>query len=224
MKMDFDLSDIDFSELQFDEIGLWPLPLRIACIVVVCVAAVIGTHIFVLKGQLKNLDEERKKEVIARQEFKEKYNLAANLDQYEKQMLEIRENYKSLLKQLPSDGQIPQLIDAISQEANKSNLQYELIKPGESKSLLGFYKEMPIDLKMIGTYHSFGEFISNLSMLPRIVTMHDFDITRYAPGESYKGPPMLILNIEAKTYWLSQEDLNNKDKEKGTDTESVPRT
>ena len=196
------LSEIDFSELEFEEIGVWPLPLRIGAIIVICVLTIVGSYFFTVNKQVQNLHIQVKKQKKLRNEFKLKYNRAVNLDAYRKQMAEITKTYKQILRQLPSTGQVALLIDDISQQARSTGLEYQLIKPGEANDL-GFYMELPIDLLMNGSYHGFGEFVSGISKLPRIVTLHDFTIKKLESSNTEENLGPLEMRVEAKTYWTS---------------------
>lgn len=201
---------IDFSTLEIKEIGLWPLILRIIIMVLVSVLTLVAAYYLVLKDKFELIDKQHGQEEEKRKEFKEKYNLAANLSAYEKQMIEVKERYKQLLQELPSSDQLPELIDNITRQAENNGLKYQSIKPGAAKSLLGFYKELPIDLVVSGTYNGFGGFVSDLSKIPRIVTLHDFSIKR-APSTEDSPQNSLVMNISAKTYWLSPDEESAKD-------------
>lgn len=207
------LQEIDFSSLEVKEIGQWPILLRI---LVVCMVALVTfglAYFFLIQDKIANLETQFAQEEDKRNEFKTKYNLAANLTAYEKQMIEIKETYKNLLNELPSSEQLPELIENITRQAENNGLKYDSIKPGEAKSLLGFYKELPIDLILTGNYHGFGGFVSDVSKIPRIVTLHDFSIKKFDSTDDSSGKESLVMNIKAKTYWLSS-DTDPKD-EKG---------
>lgn len=196
------LSDINFQELNIKEIGLWPLLLRVLVIITVCAIIVIVAYFFVVSKQLTQLETERSLNITKRKEFQEKYNLAANLSAYEQQMVAIKESYKETLKELPSSDQLAELIDNISKQAEANDLITQSIKPGEPKSVLGFYKELPITLVLRGSYNGFGSFISDISKIPRIITLHDFSVKH--AGQSKKDQTNeLVLELDAKTYWLS---------------------
>ena len=201
-------NSIDFSELEARDIGSWPLVLRVAVIAAASIAAVFLVYILILSGQLESLDAAQTLEDSKRKEFKEKFNMAENLDAYVKQMAEMNDSYKGLLKQIPSDSNIPELIDNITKIADKNHLKFQSIKLGEAQNLSGFYKELPIDFILLGTYHNFGRFISDLSKLPRIVTLHDFTINKSTSDKAPAGT--LVLAIKARTYWLSTDGVSTK--------------
>lgn len=199
------LNSIDFSELEIDEIGSWPYALRVAVIAAACVVAVAAVYFLILDGATNDLMSKKKQELTKREEFKDKYNLSANLDAYQKQMVEMNEAYKDVSKQLPADSNIPDLIDNISKLAETNHLKYKSILLGEPKSLSGFYKELPIDLSLTGKYHNFAKFIEDISKLPRIVTIHDFAIARGEATANKQDSGVLTMTVKIKTYWLSND-------------------
>jgi len=199
------INKIDFSELEIDEIGSWPYVLRIAVIVAASIVAIAAVYFLLLDGETNDLINQKKNEYAKRDEFKEKYNLSANLDAYQKQMIDMNEAYKDVSKQLPSDSNIPDLIDNISKLAENNHLKYKSILLGEPKSLSGFYKELPIDLNLTGKYHNFAKFIEDISKLPRIVTIHDFTIAKADASASKQDTGLLTMTVKIKTYWLSND-------------------
>ncbi len=202
-----DLPSIDFSQLELREIGSWPRPLRIGLIVAAGLIGIALMYFILLKSQIEELELVQIQQEEKRKEFKDKYSKAVNLDAYKQQMLQIQDAYKIMLKQLPDSSHVPELIDSISRIATNNNLKFESIKPGDPKSVLGFYKELPIDIKVIGTYHSFGKFVSDISKLSRIVTLHDFTIK----ADKGQGGNLLSMQITAKTYWLSEDTETKQD-------------
>jgi len=216
------LNKIDFSELEIKEIGSWPLVLRVAVIVAASFVAVVLVFFLVLEGQMKDLDTANKQELAKRDEFKEKYNLSANLDAYQKQMLEMNQAYQDLSKALPSDSGIPDLIENISKLAETNHLKYDSIKLGESKNVSGFYKELPIELNLTGKYHNFARFIQDLSKLPRIVTLHDFVITKDDADKDKNSGGMLKMTLKVKTYWLTSDSENATADKTGAGTPGAP--
>lgn len=196
------LSEIDFRSLDFKEVGLWPLVLRIGLIIAAAILAIILSYMFIISEQVSSLDMQAQQEQDKRKEFQDKYNLAANLSAYEKQMIEIKESYKKTLRELPQSDLLPELIDTISQIAENNGVKARSIKPGTEMVQLGFYKEMPIFIVLDGDYNGFGGFISDISKLSRVVTLHDFSIKR---SDGKAGVGGLVLELNAKTYWLSSD-------------------
>lgn len=208
------LPEINFSELDIHEIGSWPLILRAA---IICLAGVVVLSVAVyLDVQIKYADYKQQKKLVAEKldSFKSKYNLAINLGAYEKQMLEIKEAYKSMLKVLPNSAQLPELISIITKQADSDNLKYQAIKPGEAKTAQGFYKELPIDLTVSGTYDGIGSFVGELAKIPRIITMHDFNLKSTGIDKNPNLPADLVMSMQLKSYWLTSEEENKKAAEK----------
>jgi type IV pilus assembly protein PilO len=201
-----EMPEINFSELSIKEIGAWPLMLRVGVLAAIALITLIASYFFILQDQLTNLETQVTLNETKRKEFQDKYNLAANLDAYQKQMEKIKESYKTSLKELPASDQLPELIESISQQAEVNGLVAQSIKPGEPKTVLGFYKELPLKLTLQGTYNGLGGFISDISKIPRIITIHDFSIKRSGGGKNVVTPTdTLVLDVDAKTYWLSSE-------------------
>lgn len=201
--------DISISELEIREIGLWPLQFRIMAIIALC-AAISGLfYMIFLKddfAKIYSLQAEQQKLLAS---FADNYQQSANLDAYKKQMIDIQRILLSLLQRLPSKGEIPILIEDISQQALAAGLTFELIKP-EDPVDKEFYVEQPIQMILIGKYHGFGKFAEGISKLPRIVTLHDFSISKRTGNEN-KDPDaqsILTMKIYAKTYWyVSKEKI-----------------
>lgn len=197
------IPEIDFSELEIREIGIWPLILRVVVIVAACIATLTLSFVFIWRSQFNVLVDQNKQIADKLNEFKDKYSKAVHLDAYEKQSITVQHAYKTLFSELPTSDQIPELLDNVSREAENNGLQYQSIHPGETTSEMGFYKSMPIDMDLSGTYKGFGGFVSDLAKIPRIVTLHDFTIKPSSAKDGSGGP--LDMIIQAKTYWLFME-------------------
>lgn len=195
------ISEIDFGALELRDIGTWPLILRVAIIIASGILAIIVVYFVVIESQLQSLDTQEAQLVAKRNEFKDKYNMAVNLDAYKQQMIEMQGMYKEYLKALPSESDIPNLIDDISRLGEKNNLKFGSIKVGDAKVASGFYMELPIDLVITGSYNNIGKFISDLSKLPRIVTIEDFSI-KLAADDKSSNSGLLLMNLSTKTYWV----------------------
>lgn|GEM_PF-3289533 len=207
-----DLNKINLQELDIKEYGVWPKPIRIA--IIVCLALFVSylAHQFFVAPVHANINKARKNKNLLKNEFKKKYNLAVNLDKYKSQMDEVHRMYEAVSSQIPQSEKLPELLDAISAKAKQANLSFDLIKPGEKIEKNKFYLELPIKLRVIGTYHGFGWFCAELTKLQRIVTLHDFEITKVVNSKNYsestvnssdgKSQFKLIFELTAKTYWL----------------------
>lgn len=186
----------DLNDLDFENVGGWPtLAKTLACILLVAVVFVAG-YFLKTKDQRETLERFQAEERNLRVTFEEKQQKAANLEAYQEQLDEMEQILDSMVRQLPSETQMPDLLVDVSQTALASGIQNELFEPGP-ETVKEFYAEKPINLRMVGTYHQFGEFVSGVASLPRVVilTMHDIAL-KPAAGDSGS----LVLEGTAKTY------------------------
>lgn len=187
------LKELDIAELEFNSIGVWPLPVRIIVLVVVFVAVLGAGYYFHISNKKAELDSLRQKEVSLKKTFEAKAFEAANLDAYRAQVTEVEKSFGALLSQLPSDTEVPGLLEDITEIGYGSSLDIQSITL-EPEIPSDFYVELPIKIATLGGYHDFGTFVSGIAGLPRIVTLHDYSIVA---GE--EGRP-LLFEITAKTY------------------------
>jgi type IV pilus assembly protein PilO len=185
---DFDLNDLDLSN-----VGAWPMPVKAALIVIVCIAVLALGYFLDIKNQLDSLDRARAQELQLKKDFEKKQAKAANLDAYKKQMEEMKKSFGVMLRQLPSKTEVEDLLVDISQTGLASGIEFQLFKP-QGERQIEFYAELPIQMKMTGTYHQFGKFVSGIAALPRIVTLHNITISRG------KNDDKLQMSVTAKTY------------------------
>ncbi|TAN51694.1 MAG: pilus assembly protein PilO [Methylococcaceae bacterium] len=199
---------MNFSEIVWDinYVGRWPWPVKGMVILVVSLL-VAGAWFYVdTKGQLDELDKAQRKETELRTNFETGLKKAASLEEYKKQLQEMEKIFGDMLRQLPDKTQVAELLVDVSQTGLASGLEFELFKPlAEAKK--DFYAELPIDVRVIGTYAKFGTFVSGLAALPRIVTIHNVHIKRptssakAAPAEKRPGgDATLIMETQVKTY------------------------
>ena len=218
---------IDLAQLRnvdFNDVGRWPLSVKVASISVICVA-VLGAGLWLdTRRQMDTLESIRQKEKTLKETFQDKQAKAANLDAYKVQMEEMRRSFGAMLRQLPSKTEVAELLVDISQTGLQSGLQFELFKP-EAERPADFYAELPITIKVAGTYHQFGQFVSDVAALPRIVTLQDFSIgpMSRSQGDNKKvqgakksqdkkddnaSQDMLIMEVTAKTFrYLEGDEL-----------------
>jgi type IV pilus assembly protein PilO len=195
----------ELNELDFSNIGIWPVPVKIALILIVCALVVAGGYYLDTEAQLNRLSAIEKKETELRSTFEVKQAKAANLDAYRKQLEEMRQSFGAMLRQLPNKTEVADLLVDVSQTGLASGLEFELFKP-EAEVPREFYAELPIEIKVTGQYHEFGEFISGLAALPRIVTIHDIKIQERKQKNSKSK--LLALEATAKTYrYLDEEEM-----------------
>lgn len=192
------LSEIDINNLDIDDlkkIGTAPLPIKIAIIVVLCIALAVAGYFLDTTKQKAELDKVISEEQGLRKIFSEKQAKAANLEAYKQQLDEMRTSFGTLLRQLPNKTEIETLLTDISQTGISSGLEIIYFKP-EGLRPKEFYSEYPIKLKVTGRYHEFAEFISGVAALPRIVTVQDISIKPTEPKEGVK----LSMELTAVTY------------------------
>ena len=201
------LSNVDFNKLEFTEIGAWPLPARIIAFVLIGLLGIVANYFIFVNKQVMDLNTQRSRDMALRHEFRDKFHKAANLEVYKNQMEEMKNTLRILLRQLPSEGKVPSLMEDISLQAIAAGLEFDLIKPGVEVTK-EFYTELPIKMSIIGSYHGFGKFISGIAMLPRIVTLHDFEIKTRSKASvlSKNKEQQLIMELSAKTYWCADRE------------------
>ena len=194
----------ELQNLDFNDIGRWPLFFRALFVGLFFVVAVGGGfYYFVYTAQMPRLERAEQEELELRESFENKQKKAANFDAYKEQLAEIERSFGTMLRQLPGETEIPNLLIDISQTGLAAGLQEELFQP-EAEIQKDFYAEKPIKIRLKGTFHEFGNFVSDISALPRIVTLHDIEIKPERSGESSSGE--LILNVTAKTYRYLDDD------------------
>ena len=186
------------------EPGRWPLVVRAGAVALAFVAlSVLGIYMLVWNEQRPELQRRQEEEQKLRNEYRDKHAKAVNLELYKQQLKDIERSFGALLRQLPGKTEVPSLLVDISQTGLAAGLQEKLFQP-EAEQKRDFYAELPIKIRLSGSYHQFGEFVSGIAALPRIVTLHDIEIK---PDE--KGSfDQLSLDLTAKTYrYLDEEEL-----------------
>lgn len=186
------LNNLDLNDLDFERIGSWPLSGRIFIWLVTIVLIVFAGYYFQVKSLNESLNQDKAKEATLRKTFEKKAFEAANLDHYRQQMEEIKIAFGAMLSQLPKDSEVPGLLEDITERGASAGLNIKSIQLQQEVSR-EFYVELPISVRVIGSYHQLGTFVSGVAGLPRIVTLHDYTIKKLKDG-------MLEMNIEAKTY------------------------
>jgi type IV pilus assembly protein PilO len=181
--------------------GRWPAGARLGTVILLFViAASFGYYYFVWKAKRPLLLEARAEETQLWSTLNQKARKAANLQAYKDQLAEIEKSFGAMLRQLPNKTEVPNLLVDISQSGLAAGLEENLFQPlGENRR--DFYAELPITIRLTGGYHEMGKFASDVAALPRIVTLHDIEIT--PPG---RGQEDQVLNVTAKTYRYLDED------------------
>lgn len=200
----------DFRNLDRNNIGGWPKSVKIACYLGIIALILIGAYLGKVKAQQLDLETAQRTEQQLRTEFSDKQAKVANLEPLKKQLAQMQDMLKQLLRQLPSKTEMPALLVDISQTALKAGLRVDLFQPG-AESLKDFYAERPISIHMGGTYHQFGTFISGVASLPRVVilTMHDVVLKPLAASQARGGgsaPGQLVMEGTVKTYRYLDDD------------------
>ena len=199
----------ELQNLDFNDIGRWPFFFR-AFFVGLFFAVAIGAGFYfaVFETQMPRLEQAQREETELKSAFEQKQKKAANFDAYREQLDEIETSFGTMLRQLPGQTEIPNLLVDISQTGLAAGLQEELFQP-DSEIQKDFYAEKPIKIRLKGSYHEFGRFVSDIAALPRIVTLHDIEIIQQ---RNATGADALVLNVTAKTYRYL-EDKENDDAE-----------
>ena len=196
------LRKIDIADLDLNNLGSWPAPVKfITGVILLAVVLALGYYLHLQDMQVQ-LEQQQAQEAILKQQFSSKAFQAANLDAYKKQMSEMETSFGALLRQLPSDTEVPGLLEDITRTGLGSGLEFEEIKL-QPEVAQQFYIELPINIKVIGGYHDLATFVSGVSSLPRIVTLHDFEIKPEKDDSTSK----LQMNIVAKTYRYNDKGL-----------------
>lgn len=184
----------ELNELDLSNIGDWPLIVKAILILILCGLVGAGWYFLYTEDQYKALERVEKIEQDLRQDFEIKQAKAANLDAYRAQLAEMQESFGSMLRQLPNRTEVADLLVDVSQTGLAAGLEFELFQP-EGEVPKDFYAELPIKIRVVGDYHEFGEFVSGLAALPRIVTVHNVKVS---PRKGDAGD--LLLEATAKTY------------------------
>ena len=201
----------DVKNADINDPSSWPVSLKMILILIGAGAILFAGYWYIIKDQIVELETRERKEQQLKQTFVEKKSLAINLPAYKAQMEEIRQRFGLLLQQLPNKTEVPELLIDITQAGLGQGLKFNLFDPG-SKSVKDFYAVLPIKINVNGSYHEYGEFISDLSTLSRIVTVGNVKI------DSRKGD--LTMAAVLKTYHYLDESstekkpANNKNKKK----------
>ncbi len=195
--------NLDLNDLDLTNVARWPAAARAVVILVMMGGIMFLGYWFHTKDQLLELDKTVRLEVDLKTLFEKKAEQATNLEAYEKQLEDMRESFGAMLRQLPNETEVADLLVDISQTGLASGLEFELFKP-QPENPKEFYSELPISIRVVGEYHEFGDFVSGVAALPRIVTLHDIHISRIGENKT-----LLSMNLTAKTYrYLEQDEID----------------
>ncbi len=192
----------ELQSLDVNDVGRWPLLFRVAVIVIVfAVVLGLGVYWFIIQDKAPQLSRVQDEEKQLRVTFENKQRKAANYDAYKAQLFQIEQSFGTMLRQLPGKTEIPSLIVDISQTGLAAGLQEKLFVP-QGEIPRDFYAEKPIKIRLTGGYHEIGNFVSGIAALPRIVTLHDINITQ----EDKNKFDSLSIEVTAKTYRYLDEE------------------
>jgi len=195
----------DLQNIDINDIPSWPVPVKIFGAVVVGAVILFLGYWFWVKDDRARLERAERREVQLRETFKNKKALAINLPAYKKQMAQMEKTFGQMLRQLPNKTEIPDLLIDITQAGLGRGLQFELFKPG-SKRYADFYATLPIDVRVLGSYHQLGLFVSDLAALPRIVSLGDFTITR----RGGRGNRLAMATTALTYHYLEPEEIERR--------------
>ena len=194
------LNEFDLSDLDMENIGSWPMVLKVIVLALLYAAILVTGFYFHVEDLNKRLSVVEQEEQTLRQDFEKKAFEAANLEAYKAQLVEMEQRFGALVAQLPSETEVPGLLEDITDKGEMNGLSIKRIDLLAEQAQT-FYIELPIAIEAVGSYHDLGAFISGMAGLPRIVTLHDFEITLDADAA-----PMLEMSILAKTYRYREEN------------------
>jgi type IV pilus assembly protein PilO len=193
----FDINKLkEINDLDFEQVAIWPFEVKSMVAVFVVVLSLIGGYYLLVKAKIPILETAQAKEADLKQVYQGKYRIAVNLAAYEEQLAKLQSDFSSMLKSLPTSNETPGLLDDITLVGTSAGLTFRLLN-WQREIPKEFYSELPIEMEVTGGYHNFGQFASEIAGLPRIVTVHDFEVTQETNT--------LKLKVQAKTYRTSSE-------------------
>lgn len=200
--MKFDKSQ--FENLELENLGQWPPAAKLLLIIFLASMIIFLGYMGLISSKIDQLDRVQAEEVTLKQSYQGKYHVAANLELFRAQMVEAENIFAIQLRSLPNSHETPGLLDDITFIGTTSGLEFVKLEwqPEISKEI---YIELPIDIEVNGSYHSFGSFVSKIAGLPRIVTLHNFKI-----AITDTGTDVLNLKLEAKTYRYQEQEVKTQ--------------
>ena len=206
---------VNLKELDFNNIGSWPQNAKIVFCALLAIVIVVVSWFALISGKREELGTLERQEITLREEFEKEQGRAVNLEPLKQQLAQMEQVLQQMLRQLPSKTEMPDLIIDTSQTALSSGLNNELFQPGEEMTK-EFYAEKPIALRMVGSYHQFGAFVSGVASLPRVVilTMHDIILKPKDPKTGITARSgALELSGTVKTYrYLDDVEMEAQEK------------
>jgi type IV pilus assembly protein PilO len=201
MAFDFNALLEEFKRTNWQDPGTWHAAPKLLVLLAILVAIPLAGYVWDTKGQIEELEAGQAAETKLKADYLNKKRQAVNLDLHRQQLREIDTQFGALLRQLPNRSQMDALLVDINQAGLGRGLQFDLFKPAQSETTREFYAELPIQVKVVGTYHDMGAFASDVGQLSRIVTLNDVQIQAGKDG-------MLTMDAVARTFrYLDDEEL-----------------
>ena len=202
----------DFNNIDLKNAGSLPTPVKLVLLSILGLLLLAAGYFLLWRPAMEAYDQAEAKEQVLRQTFLDKKSQAVKIEAYREQMLDIEKTFGALLKQLPDRSEMDGLLTDINQAGLGRGIEFELFKPGQ-EIVSDFYAEMPIKIKILGSYHDIGAFATDVSRLSRIVTLNDMSIMP-VNKDIKGGGGMLVLEAVAKTYrYLDASELASKKSE-----------
>jgi type IV pilus assembly protein PilO len=206
MALNFNQIADDFKRTNWKDPGTWTFAPKLVVLIAILVAVPVAGYFGLWQGQMEELDKGLAQEETLMKDYLAKKTQAVNLDLHKQQLREIDTQFGALLKQLPNKSQMDALLVDINQAGLSRGLQFELFKPAPSETAREFYSELPIQVKVVGSYHDMGAFAADVGQLPRIVTLNDVSIEAGKDGN-------LTMDVTARTFrYLDDEEVASQRK------------
>lgn len=218
-KKQFDFKEFadSFKSLDQNNYGTWPIPVKITVLLFIIGLVAALTWFLPIASKREAIAAAEAEQQTLLDQYKEKESKARHLKEYQAQVLKMQSDFKELLNQLPKETRISDLVDGINSVGVTSNVKFQDIKV-EPEVSQEFFIEQPIRIAALGDYHEFGAFLSGLAKLPRIITLHDFEVNNAKPSLDHIPETNLVLNV--KTYRskeVKEDDLKKADTNQGAD-------
>jgi len=206
MALNFNQIADDFKRTNWKDPGTWSFAPKLVVLIAILAAVPVAGYFGLWQGQMEELDQGIQQEETLKKDYLAKKTQAINLDLHKQQLREIDTQFGALLKQLPNKSQMDALLVDINQAGLSRGLQFELFKPAPTEAAREFYSELPIQVRVTGTYHDMGAFAADVGQLPRIVTLNDVSIDAGANGN-------LSMDVTARTFrYLDEEEVASQRK------------
>ena len=215
MAINFNQIVDDFKHTNWKDPGTWSFAPKLMVLVAILVAIPVAGFFGVWQGQIEELEKGLAQEQTLKTDYLAKKTQAINLDLHRQQLREIDTQFGALLKQLPNKSQMDALLVDINQSGLSRGLQFELFRPAASETAREFYSELPIQVKVVGTYHDMGAFAADVGQLPRIVTLNDISIEAGKDGN-------LTMDATARTFRYLDESEAAAQRKAAADAKKEP--